>query len=115
MESKKLEQMKADFRGVIKKGPFYQGGAHAKGLGDELWNIDREGVFADAVEEGYLDLCRTCHGIEDSFNRGNTTGEKYCCVRRAVFERLASKIAQVFQVPPRLILMNTTENCAKAS
>lgn len=37
--------MKADFRGVIKKGPFYQGGAHAKGLGDELWNIDREGVL----------------------------------------------------------------------
>lgn len=52
MESKKLEQMKADFRGVIKRGPFYQGGAHAKTLGDELWNIDREGVFADAVEEG---------------------------------------------------------------
>ena len=56
MESKKLEQMKADFRGIIKRGPFYQGGAHAKGLGDELWNIDREGVFADAVEEGYLVL-----------------------------------------------------------
>mgnify|MGYP004469658935 FL=1 len=96
MESKKLEQMKADFRGIIKRGPFYQGGAHAKTLGDALWNIDREGVFADAVEEGYLDLCRTCHGIEDSFNKGNTTGEKYCCVRRAVFERLADKIAQVF-------------------
>lgn len=45
MESKKLEQMKADFRGVIKKGPFYQGGAHAKTLGDALWDIDREGVL----------------------------------------------------------------------
>lgn len=96
MENEKLEKMKADFRDIIKRGPFYQGGAHAKTLGDALWDIDREGVFVDAVEEGYLDLCRTCHGIEDSFNRGNTTGERYCCVRRAVFERLADRIARAF-------------------
>lgn len=91
-----ISKMKSDFKAIIGKGPLYSKGQHGKALGNSLWSFDREGIFLDSVEEGYLDLSRTCTGIEKAFAESNTTGMTFDQAKDAVFHALADEIKAVF-------------------